>query len=255
MQWVARRGRVPDRFFKGDIAVGYVWFGCLRLRSLIVVTCAVVALVSGVVYSARGLGRPAQSGPLAGYTIAVDAGHGGSDRGACYMSTGLIEKEINLDVANRIEALLGSLGARVIQIRSDDTFVELDRRSEIANEAGADLLVSIHVNRIPGHPECFGAQTFYFPGRETSQRLATLLQEELVAIDPDNYRRPLPGEYRILRLAKMPASIVEIGFMTNERDRALLATPEYRERAAAAVVKAIVRFLGEAGSPTSPRIG
>lgn len=222
--------------------MGRVWFGCFRLRSLAELGAVIASAVAIVAYSAWGLDRVNEPGPLAGVTVAIDAGHGGSDRGACYTPAGLVEKEINLDVAGRVGARLESAGARVVQIRSDDSFVELDRRAEVANDAGADLLVSIHVNRIPGHPECFGAQTFFFPGREESARFAAVLQEALLAIDPDNYRQPLPGEYRVLRLATMPAAIVEIGFMTNERDRGLLATREYRERVADAIAEGIIQF-------------
>ena len=111
--------------------------------------------------------------------------------------------------------------------------------------------MSLHVNRIPGHPDCFGAQTFYFPGSEEGERLAQLLQEELIKIDPENYRSPLPGNYGVLRLTTMPGALVEIGFMTSARDRELIATTVYRDQVAMAITQGVIRLFTE--SPSPPR--
>lgn len=164
--------------------------------------------------------------PLQGLLIALDPGHGGIDRGVCHFPDELIEKEINLDMATRLKAVLETAGAQVLLTRAEDASLSLDERAEAANRAGAHLFLSLHVNRIPGHPECFGAQTFYFPGSADGERLATIIQEELIKADPENYRNPLPGSYRVLRLTTMPGALVEIGFMTNERDRQLMATDD-----------------------------
>lgn len=185
--------------------------------------------------------------PLSGLVIAVDPGHGGDDRGVCYFPNDLIEKEVNLDLARRVASRLAAEGARVVFTREEDAFISLDERAAMANDAGADLFLSIHTNRIPGHPECFGAQTFYHPASEEGKRLAELIQAELLKVDPENYRSALPGNYRVLRLSQMPGVIVEIGFLTNERDRELIATEAYRERVADAVVLGVLRYLGEDG--------
>lgn len=184
-----------------------------------------------------------QKGPLDGVRIAVDAGHGGEDRGVCYFEEALIEKEINLDMALRLAAALEELGAEILLTRSDDTFIPLAERAAMANEFGADLFISLHVNRIPGHPDCFGAQTFYFPSSEPGQRLATAIQNELLKIDPENYRQPMAGNFAVLRRSEMPGALVEIAFMTNARDRALLQQETYRADVTQAIVRGILRFL------------
>lgn len=195
----------------------------------------------------------AERAPLAGRIIVVDPGHGDHDRGVCHFPSDLIEKEINLDVARRLERSLAAAGARVVLTRTDDTFVTLDERAELANRLGAHLFVSVHTNRIPNHPECFGAQTFYHPASEESRRLALLVQEELLRIDSENYRRALPGDYRVLRRAQMPGILVEVGFLTNARDRSLIATDAYRDAVAASITAGIVRFFAQplegAGAP------
>lgn len=197
----------------------------------------------GVVSSDRLTLGPAT--PLDDLLIVLDPGHGGDDRGVCYFPSDLIEKEINLDMAFRLRDHLEKAGAQVLFTRTDDTFISLDERAAFANEAGADLFISLHVNRMPGHPDCFGAQTFYFPGSKEGERLAQFLQEELIQMDPENYRSPLPGSYRVLRLTTMPGALVEIGFMTNARDRQLIATAEYRERVAMAIAQGVVRYVTE----------
>lgn len=209
-----------------------------------------------VVTGPRAAVAPAMKGdakPLAGLLIAVDAGHGGQDSGVCYFPDDLIEKEINLDMAFRLRDALQAAGADVLLTRSDDRFVPLDERAEIANQAQADLFISLHVNQIPGHPECFGAQTFYFPNSQPAESLARSIQEELLAVDPENYRQIQPGEYKVLRLTNMPGVIVEIGFMTNARDRELLQGDEYRDAITGAIVAGIVKYVqrGSAEAPPS----
>ncbi|HEY8416556.1 MAG TPA: N-acetylmuramoyl-L-alanine amidase [Limnochordales bacterium] len=194
---------------------------------------------------------PGPDRPLAGVLVAVDPGHGGSDRGACHLPSGLVEKEINLDMALRLERALKASGAEVILTRRDDTFVSLDDRAQVANERGAHVFLSLHVNRYPSS-DCFGAQTFYFPSSLEGRRLALLIQEELLQIYPPNYRQALPGNYRVLRVARMPAALVEIGFVTNATDRALMQREDYREAVAAAVVRALIRFVrGEAAAESA----
>ena len=233
--------------------------GCFALRRrpliLFYLSTRRLALVGAVLFTGLCLGVLGVGGserqrseaiePLSDLLVVLDPGHGGEDRGVCYFPSDLIEKEINLDMAFRLRHELERVGARVLITRREDTFVSLDERADLANAAGADLFLSLHVNRIPGHPECYGAQTFYFPGSAEGERLAKLLQEELIKIDPENYRSPLPGSYRVLRLTTMPGALVEIGFMTNARDRGLIATDEYRDRVASAIVQGVIRFVQE----------
>lgn len=190
--------------------------------------------------------------PLENVLIVLDPGHGGEDRGVCHFPDDLIEKEINLDVALRLKGELEKAGARVLLTRDEDTFVSLDERAKVANDAQADVFLSLHVNRIPGHPDCFGAQTFFFPGSEEGKRFAQFLQEELLKIDPENYRSPLAGAYRVLRLTTMPGALVEIGFMTNARDRQLIAGEEYRDQVSVAITRGVIRFLSDDRRGDSP---
>lgn len=227
----------------------YVFGGGLLMsfRRIQVGALAAIALLVVAIVASGG----AERGPLAGRLIVVDPGHGDHDRGVCHFPSDLIEKEINLDVARRLERSLKAAGAQVVLTRTDDTFVTLDERADLANRLGAHLFVSVHTNRIPNHPECFGAQTFYRPSSQESRRLALLVQEELLRIDSENYRRALPGDYRVLRRTRMPGILVEVGFLTNARDRSLIATEAYRDAVAASITAGIVRFFAESPEPSS----
>lgn len=194
---------------------------------------------------------PPPPGPLTGVTVVVDPGHGGIDRGACHFPSALIEKEINLDMALRLERELLAAGATVHLTRRDDTFLTLDERSRIANDHAADLFLSLHVNRFPS-PDCFGAQTFYAPESDTSRTLSLLIQEELLTVYPPNYRQALPANFRVLRGSHMPAALVEIGFVTSPVDRDLMQQSDYRDKVALAVVAGCIRYLtGELPEETS----
>ena len=199
-----------------------------------------------------GVAASPEQGPLAGTLIVVDPGHGGIDRGACHLPSGTIESEINLEFAFLLRDLLRERGARVLLTRTTDEDLDLDPRIEIANANGADYFLSIHVNWFPD-PTCFGAQTFYFPGREESRRLALLVQDELKKVDPENYREIQTGRYRVLRLTRMPGVLVELGFVDSPHDRAILHDPARRRALAEAIVRGVIRHRrGEVGPEPAP---
>ncbi|EKP95771.1 N-acetylmuramoyl-L-alanine amidase [Thermaerobacter subterraneus DSM 13965] len=215
-----------------------------------------VAILAGLLLLALGrvagvAASPGES-PLAGTLIVVDPGHGGIDRGACHLPSNTIESEINLEFSFLLRDLLRQQGARVLLTRTTDEDLDLDPRIEIANANGADYFLSIHVNWFPD-PTCFGAQTFYFPGREESRRLALLVQDELKKVDPANYREIQTGRYRVLRLTRMPGVLVELGFVDSPHDRAILHDPSRRRALAEAIVRGVIRHhRGEPGPEPAP---
>lgn len=191
-------------------------------------------------------------------TIAVDPGHGGPDPGA--KGGGLVEKNLVLDIALRLEALLKQAGAEPLLTRSDDDQFtdgtpiteskreELSHRAEIANQANAHVFLSVHANAFP-ESRWHGAQVFYQRGSEQGRRLAEAIQAELVRMLPPNKRRALAGDFRVLRESKMPAVIVEVGFLSNPQEAAKLADPEYRQRMAEAIFSGLIRYYRGIPSP------
>jgi N-acetylmuramoyl-L-alanine amidase len=228
-----------------------------------VIWWALVCLTLGIyVGTAYELWIPVFSGSpqrgVSGRVIVIDAGHGGIDPGAV-SANGALEKGITLAIAKELERLLQRAAVFVVMVRRGDYDLadsseshllhrkrqDLIRRVAIAEEAKADLYISIHANYFPS-PIWSGAQTFYYEGRIEDQQLAKDIQTELVKHLGPNHRLAKTGDYRVLRDTTMPAALVEVGFLSNPREAELLSQPSYQKRVASAIFSGILRYYGEA---------
>jgi N-acetylmuramoyl-L-alanine amidase len=188
-------------------------------------------------------------GPKGFSTVIIDAGHGGKDSGA--HARGLVEKQLALDIAKRLNSDL-SPGFKTVLMRSSDRFVELDDRVRTANRYGDGVLVSIHLNY--GNRRRAGPETYYW--RTDSYSLAKRVQQSLSATVP--YHSSAGLVRRRLRLTRnpvIPGILVECGYLTNAGEAGRLASPAYRERLAEAIAGAIraQAALGDAGMGPLPR--
>jgi N-acetylmuramoyl-L-alanine amidase len=188
---------------------------------------------------------------LAGRVIVLDPARGGADVGAS--GHGLAEADIVLDLAARIEGRLGVLGVTTYLTRSADVAPSDRQRATLANDVSADLLVSLHLDAIPS-PRASGAATFFYgavlPGREirsaVGERLASLVQREVVSRTDLLDGRCHPKSWELLRLTRMPAVRLDAGYLSSPRDAARLATSDFRDALAEAVVAALRRlYLAE----------
>lgn len=183
-----------------------------------------------------------KDGLLINKIIVVDPGHGGSDPGAVYSNVN--EKDLNLDIALRLKQLLEESGARVLMTRESDIYVNLYTRADIANQVGADLFVSIH-NNASTNASTSGTMTLYYPSPE-KKVLAKILQKAVVETlglpDLGISERP---NLVVTRETKMPSALVEVAFMSNQKDLALLQTEEFRQRAAEGIYKGILMYFSE----------
>lgn len=206
---------------------------------------------------AAGAGIP-EDEPVASYNMAskivvIDPGHGGVDSGAMRGDT--IEKEITLEISQKLASQLSQAGAAVIMTRSTDTDLakedfkgslnerkrkDLTNRVNKANQAGADLFISIHTNADP-NPRWSGAQTFYTAVSEESKKVAECIQEEMVSSLGNTKRTALAGDYFVMKHTEMPAVIVEVGFISNPDEARLLKDEKYQLKVAEAIFKGIVR--------------
>lgn len=190
-------------------------------------------------------------GPLAGFTVAVDAGHGGYDGGAVGRVSGVPEKGLNLDVAQQVERLLLELGADVVMTRTGDYALcdedppirkklqDMQRRAEIIRLNDADLLLSIHMNEYAGRGES-GPQVFYREGCPAGRLLAGAIQQAMVSgLRPGKERPALGGDYYILTLG-IPGALVECGFLSNRAEEALLLQESYRLQVAETIVQGVL---------------
>lgn len=192
---------------------------------------------------------------LSDITVVVDPGHGGNDPGAVGR-TGLTEKEVNLDIAVRVTQLLEALGAKVILTRCDDDVIQafgssvrreqLLARCDIANAASADLFVSIHCNaRGANSAGMRGTETYY--RKQDSLPFAGVMQEEMVTALglPDGGAHYHPESIIVLYRTDMPAVLAEVAYLSHPEDEALLATSEFRDRAAQGIVNGVKRYVQE----------
>jgi len=173
--------------------------------------------------------------------VVIDPGHGGHDRGGM-PGQRLAEKGFTLDTAKRLARVLANgTGIKVILTRDDDTFVSLTERTNIANQyAGRDaVFVSIHFNA--GRREgAYGIETYY--NNQRGYRLAALVHPRVIRAMASIDRGIRHRGYWVLRKNRLPAILVECGFLTNRAEAARISDSGSRERLARAIGDAIVRY-------------
>lgn len=199
------------------------------------------------------------STPVTNRVVIVDAGHGTPDEGA-ESSNGITEAQINLKIALKLQKLLEQNGCTVILTRHDENSIydegsdtirekkvsDLKNRVKIGNESGADIFVSIHLNKIE-QTQYSGWQTFYKKGCEDSKNLATIIQKNLNAsIETKNERTPaMLNTVYIMKNIQIPITIVECGFLSNPEEEKLLQTEEYQEKLAWGIYNGIIEYFNE----------
>jgi N-acetylmuramoyl-L-alanine amidase len=241
---------------------------------------AVSCAIAGI---AAVLAAPANSSPERFDRVVIDAGHGGDDHGAAGPA-GLREKDLVLDLAQRLAKKLRTQGLGVSFTRDADAFVALDARTALANRAGADLFVSIHANA-SRTKSARGIET-YFASPEASdeaaaelaraenaafgpaaaklaagdpllailgdlmaqqqladsQEFARIAQRELAKRGAARSRGVKQAPFVVLMGVRMPAVLVEVGFITNPADEKALRRSAERERIASGLARAIAAF-------------
>jgi N-acetylmuramoyl-L-alanine amidase len=231
--------------------------------------------------------------PLGVRHVAIDPGHGGRDGGTS-LQFGMLEKDLTLDLARRLSAVLSEVGIESTLTRNDDIEVSLADRAERANAARADLFVSIHVNWLPDR-SARGFET-YFLGpsddpflidlasqenresgytvsdtrrllneifadvrREESRRLAQSIQRSLFEVlhrehDQAHSRGVMSAPFVVLVATDMPAILAEVACLSNEREARLLAIPAYRQHIVEGLADGILQYAQIVGG-TAPTQG
>lgn len=226
--------------------------------------------------------------PLSVHRVVLDAGHGGTDPGASSASN-VSEKDITLDIEQRLGAMLRKNGFEVVVTRGDDRLIPLRERAHLANGSGADIFVSIHVNSIP-HPNSHGVETYYLgptndPSltqlaaaenltsgyaladlrklldrvyadvrRDESHRLATVVQNQLFSglrgVDPGLENWGVKrAPFIVLVATEMPAILAEVGCLSNDREAEMLRSGAYREQIAQALFHGIHAYASANDAP------
>ncbi|MBQ3929100.1 MAG: N-acetylmuramoyl-L-alanine amidase [Clostridia bacterium] len=223
-------------------------------------TLLCVFLFGGLLYTAFDqtpeIQTAAQAGVNDDFTVVIDAGHGGEDGGAS--ANGVLEKEINLNVSLKLRDMLEAAGMNVVMIRDSDQSIydsssgtvrqrkvsDLKNRVKIINSSDKNILVSIHQNKFE-QSQYSGTQIFYSVNHPKSEMLAESIRKSVTGLlQPDNKRelKPADSSIYILNQAKVPAVIVECGFLSNEKEAELLSDEAYRQKMAFAVFCGIMNM-------------
>jgi N-acetylmuramoyl-L-alanine amidase len=218
--------------------------------------------------------HPAQLAARPLRTLVIDPGHGGQDTGTQNKPGKLDEKVFALDVAKRLRRLLADSdpSLRVLLTREDDRFVALPARAEFANEAKADLFISIHFNAVANNPSVRGTETYVLTPRFQRSTSSQLRAADDKVLHPGNrhdawsavlgahMHRQLLGKlktqdrgykrarFAVLRLVDCPAVLVEAGYLSNDSEARLIATPEYRGDIAEALAAAVRAYSASLAS-------
>lgn len=203
-------------------------------------------LASWLVVASSGVDPSPEPQP---HIVVLDAGHGGYDPGA--IGSTLKEKDVNLRITQKLGELLKQKGITVVYTRSDDQFVGLEDRSIKANDINASLFVSIH-NNASNASSVSGTETyFYAPAtnpdlyaqRSERQRLAAAIQSALVSQIQRKNLGVKEANFSVLRNTMMPSALVEVAFISNPPEEALMQTDDFINRAATGIANGIIAYL------------
>jgi N-acetylmuramoyl-L-alanine amidase len=181
------------------------------------------------------------------HTVIIDAGHGGIDGGATSV-TGVMEKDINLQIARKVREKLEARGFEVVMTREEDIMQgrkkeDLNKRIQLIEKSKAELVVGIHQNSFTD-PEVKGAQVFYYSESEEGKAAAQVMKESLKTVDPSNEREiKANSSFFMLKNTKRTTIIVECGFLSNPEEAGSLVNNEYQEQLAEAICLGIVKWL------------
>ena len=174
-------------------------------------------------------------------TVVIDAGHGGTDPGAIAVS-GYYEKNINLQIANKVAGILKQKGIKVITTRPNDVFVELNDRADIANRYSPDLFVSIHADSSP----TYSTRGFsVYIAKKASADSASAARNITNAISANGLKSLgiRKDDFRVLVRTKCPAVLIETGYISNSTEASLLSQKSFQDRIAKAIADGIIQSI------------
>ncbi len=222
-----------------------------RSRRYLIYFLIVIVLIASLI--ALPLSEPAMKQRDA--VIVIDAGHGGFDGGAV-SPNGVKEDGLNLAVAKQLKMMCENQGYTVMMTREDENALgktkneDMKKRKQIIESAGADIVISIHMNKF-SDTTCYGPVVFFHKESTEGEVLAKLMQEQLVEIiKPEKPRVEKPETYFILRSGSCPCVLVECGFLSNANDEKLLQTEEYQKKCAMAIFKGMQLYFMQRNQST-----
>nr|WP_245984813.1 stage II sporulation protein D [Biomaibacter acetigenes] len=190
----------------------------------------------------KALEKPTSSKPLKGKTIVLDPGHGGDSGSAGPM--GLSEGYVNLEIARVLAEGLEKEGATVFLTRDKNAFKSLAERVKFSNDKKPDITISIHQN-VFMDDRMGGTETFYYPGDAEGKKLAEHIQRQLVSALMLHDLGAKQADLYVLRETNNPSVLVNVAFLSNPEEERLLSEPEFRQKAARAIIEGVILYYQE----------
>ncbi|WP_346898866.1 cell wall-binding repeat-containing protein [Clostridium sp. UBA7503] len=174
------------------------------------------------------------------YRVFIDAGHGGSEPGAC--ANGLKEKDLTLAISEKVQRILQAQGIEVVMRRTTDTYLDFRKISSVANNSGADAFASIHINSATT-TAAYGIETYYGTNRFDSKPLAESVQKQLIRSTGAYDRGVKINGYNVVEDTIMPSILTECGFISNKSEAIKMSTNSYQELLASGIANGINNYL------------
>jgi N-acetylmuramoyl-L-alanine amidase len=222
----------------------------MRRNSFRIALSAAGLLTTFLACNSYAAKRSSSGGDGSPITIVIDAGHGGHDRGGI-PGQRVSEKEMTLDVARRLKSALAASGYRVVMTRDSDAFVPLGTRCAIANSYRNAIFVSVHFNSATRRGAS-GIETYFYS--RDSLALASAIHHYVAGGAPSENRGVRRRGYFVLRRTKMPAVLVECGFLTNPTEAAYAQNASYRQKLAEAIAAGVRSRNSVASSRGTTRV-
>lgn len=183
------------------------------------------------------------------YKIFIDPGHGGNDVGTVnnYYNDSY-EKQIAFEISTKIvDKLSNYSNVDIVVSRFEDRYISLENRVKHANDVDADYFIAIHLNADPNTEETYGIETYYSESNKKeidgSDELAKKIQNNIIEVTKTKDRGVKKSDFMVTKFTKMPAVLIECGFLTNKNEQEKIMTQMYQEKIAQGVVDGLVEYI------------
>ncbi|WP_255547802.1 stage II sporulation protein D [Crassaminicella indica] len=191
----------------------------------------------------KKINKPSINKPLEGKIIVLDPGHGGLNAEDTIGPTGLREKDVNLSISLALAEILRASGATVYETRTEDIYVPLSKRSDLANVVRPNFFISIHQNCF-SNPNISGSEIYHYRGDKEGETLADFVLDELCGELNTVKRGVKVADFYLLREVQSSVIHVEIAFITNPKEEEKLRDEKFQRKAAKAIAKGIMNYYG-----------
>ncbi|MGO1042795.1 N-acetylmuramoyl-L-alanine amidase [Clostridioides sp. ZZV15-6598] len=184
------------------------------------------------------------------YTVFIDPGHGGNDKGTQSKTSNRYEKDLTLQISKKLaNKLAKQKDIQVVVSRTDDTYVSLMDRVNLAKNSSADVLVSIHLNAEKNGNTATGIETWYRnKATDGSKELAQTVQSTIASYVKVRDRGIIENNFEVLRESNMPAILIECGFLTTPSEEQKIINEKYQEQLTEGIVQGILSYLDSKGN-------